>query len=298
MADEVVEKKRQGEDGATPASELDDPKLYLNRELSTLSFFRRVLEEAKEPTNPLLERVKFLSIVGSNLDEFFMVRVAGLKQQIAAGLVEVSPDGLTPQEQLAAVRKAVSKLFQEARDCLFQDLLPHLKEAGIHILDYTELNEKQLASVKGYFEQVVFPVLTPLAFDPGRPFPYISNLSLNLAVVIRDQDGVERFARVKVPGTLPHLVPLKRSSGGARKDGTIPYHHYFVWLERVIAANLDVLFPGMQIVAAYAFRVVRDADLVIQELEAYDLLESMEESVRQRRFGSVVRVSVSAYMPA
>src|SRR6185295_13168782 len=147
--------------------------------------------------------VKFLSIVGSNVDEFFMVRVAGLKQQIAAGIVEVAPDGLTPQDQLAAIRKSASKLMEEARDCLFQDLLPQLKEAGIHVLDYAELKEKQLASVKSYFDQVVFPVLTPLAFDPGRPFPYISNLSLNLAVVIRDQDGQERFARVKVPGTLP-----------------------------------------------------------------------------------------------
>jgi len=298
MADEVVENLRKGENGSAPASELDDPKLYLNRELSTLDFFRRVLEEAEEPSNPLLERVKFLSIVGSNVDEFFMVRVAGLKQQIASGIVELSPDGLTPQEQLAAIRKAASQLMQAARDCLYKDLLPQLKEAGIHVLDYTELKDKQLASVKSYFDQVVFPVLTPLAFDPGRPFPYISNLSLNLAVVIRDPDGQERFARVKVPGTLPHLVPLKRSSGAARKDGTIPYHHYFVWLERVIAANLDALFPGMQIVAAYAFRVIRDADLIIQELEADDLLETMEESVRQRRFGSVVRVSVSEDMPA
>jgi polyphosphate kinase len=277
---------------------LDDPKLYINRELSLLEFFRRVLEEAKDLNNPLLERVKFLSIVASNMDEFFMVRVAGLKQQIAAGVVETSPDGSTPAEQLAIVRKSAAKLLVEARDCLYADLLPQLKAAGIHLLDYAELNEKQLGSVKKYFEDVVFPVLTPLAFDPGRPFPYISNLSLNLAVIIRDRDGVERFARVKVPGTLPHLVPLKRSSGAARKDGSVPFHHYFVWLEQVIAAHLDMLFPGMQIVAAYAFRVIRDADVVIQELEADDLLETMEESMRQRRFGSVVRVSVNDSMPA
>ena len=283
---------------ASPAgSDLDDPKLYLNRELSLLEFFRRVLEEAKDPGNALLERVKFLSIVASNMDEFFMVRVAGLKQQIAAGVVEISPDGLTPAEQLAVVRKSAGKLMVESRDCLYTDLLPQLHAAGIHLLEYGELNEKQLASVKKYFEDVVFPVLTPLAFDPGRPFPYISNLSLNLAVTIRDPGGVERFARVKVPGTLPHLVPLKRSSGAARKDGTVPFHHYFVWLEQVIAAHLDMLFPAMQIVAAYAFRVIRDADIVIQELEADDLLETMEESVRQRRFGSVVRISVNDAMP-
>jgi polyphosphate kinase len=283
---------------AAPAGpDLDDPKLYINRELSLLEFFRRVLEEARDPGNPLLERVKFLSIVASNMDEFFMVRVAGLKQQIAAGVVELSPDGLTPAEQLAAVRKSATRLMQEARDCLYTDLLPQLNTAGVHLLDYSDLNEKQLASVKKYFEDVVFPVLTPLAFDPGRPFPYISNLSLNLAVIVRDREGVERFARVKVPGTLPHLVPLKRSSGAARKDGTVPFHHYFVWLEQVIAAHLDLLFPGMQIVASYAFRVIRDADVVIQELEADDLLETMEESMRQRRFGSVVRVSVNEAMP-
>jgi polyphosphate kinase len=283
--------------GSEPIANLDDPKLYLNRELSLLEFQQRVLDEARDPTSPLLERVKFLAILGSNLDEFFMVRVAGLKQQLAAGVIEISPDGLTPAEQLAAVRKAVSRLMLAARDCLLNELLPQLHEAGIHLLDYSELNDKQTAYVKNYYDEVVFPVLTPLAFDPGRPFPYISNLSLNLAVILRDEEGVERFARVKVPGTLPHLVPLRRSSGAVRKDGTVPYHHSFVWLEHVIAANLEALFPGMQIVASYPFRVIRDADIAIQELEAYDLLETMEESVRQRRFGSVVRVTVTEAMP-
>ncbi len=283
---------------AATISGLDDPKLYLNRELSLLEFFHRVLDEARDPANPLLERVKFLAILGSNLDEFFMVRVAGLKQQLAAGVVEISPDGLTPAGQLAAVRKSVTRLMLAARDCLLGELLPGLHEAGIHILDYNGLSDRQQAYVKSYFDEVVFPVLTPLAFDPGRPFPYISNLSLNLAVTLRDEDGLERFARVKVPGTLPHLVPLKRSSGAVRKDGTVPFHHYFVWLEHVIAANLEALFPGMQILASYPFRVIRDADMAIQELEAYDLLETMEESVRQRRFGSVVRVTVNEAMPA
>jgi polyphosphate kinase len=283
---------------AAAAPDLDDPKFYLNRELSFIEFTRRVLDEAKSPANPLLERVKFLAIVGSNMDEFFMVRVAALKQQIAAGVVELSPDGLTPLEQLAQVRKASARLLNEARDCWQQELLPHLRAAGIHVLDYAELNDKQLAWVRKYFEEVVFPVLTPLAFDPGRPFPYISNLSLNLAVLIRDEAGEQRFARVKVPGTLPHLVPLTRSSGAVRKDGTVPHHHFFVWLEQVIAANLEALFPGMHLEAVHPFRVVRDADIAIQELEAYDLLETMEESVRQRRFGSVVRVSVGETMPA
>jgi polyphosphate kinase len=281
-----------------PAPDLSDPGLYINRELSQLEFFQRVLDEARDESNPLLERVKFLAIVGSNLDEFFMVRVAALKQQIAAGVVDVSPDGLTAAEQLAAVRRAATRLMVGARDCLLAELLPRLNDAGIHVLDYAELSSRQQAIVSKYFDEVVFPVLTPLAFDPGRPFPYISNLSLNLAVIIRDLAGNERFARVKVPGTLPHLVPLKRSSGAVRPDGTVPHHHYFVWLEQVIAAHLDALFPGMQIVAAHPFRVIRDADLLLQELEIYDLLETMEESVRQRRFGSVVRVTVNEAMPA
>lgn len=276
---------------------LDDPKLYFNRELSLLEFFARVLEEARDERNPLLERVKFLSIVGSNLDEFFMVRVGGLKQQIEAGLVDVSPDGLSPAEQLAAIRKAALKLMQEARIGWQAELLPRLAEAGIQVLNYSQLTEAQKTKIDQYFDEVVYPVLTPLAFDPGRPFPHISNLSLNLAVLIRDKKGPERFARVKVPNTLPRLIPIKRSSGGTRKDGTVPHNHYFVWLEQVMAAHLDKLFPGMTIVQAHPFHVTRDADVVIKELEAGDLMESMEQTVRQRRFGSVVRVKLTEAMP-
>jgi polyphosphate kinase len=277
---------------------LADPKLYINRELSQLEFFRRVLEEAEDPSNPLLERVKFLAIVGSNTDEFFMVRVAGLKQQLSAGVVDVSPDGLTAAEQLAAVRRVSSRLMADARAYLQKHLLPELDQAGIHVLDYTALPEKQRARVDEYFDQVVYPVLTPLAVDPGRPFPHISNLSLNLAIMIRDQRGRERFARLKVPDTLPRFVPIKSSSGSVRKDGTVPYHHYFVWLDQVIIAHIAKLFPGMEVIEAHPFRVTRDADIDIQELEAMDLLESMEESVRQRRFGIVVKVTVNSSMPA
>ena len=275
---------------------LDDPNLFINRELSLLEFNRRVLEEAQDEANPLLERAKFLAIVGSNMDEFFMVRVAGLKQQIEAGVVDTSPDGLAPQEQLALIRKSAAKLMQDARACLV-DLLLKLDEAGLHVSDYDDLSESQRAKVDEYFHEVVFPVLTPLAFDPGRPFPHISNLSLNLAVLIRDAKGQQHFARIKVPGTLPRLVPIKRSSGSTRKDGTIPHHHYFTWLEQVITAHLATLFPGMEVIEAHPFRVTRDADIVIQELEAADLLETMEASVRQRRFGSVVRVTINAGMP-
>lgn len=289
---------KQGVDGNPVKIDLNDPKLFINRELSLLEFQRRVLEEARDENNPLLERIKFLAILGSNLDEFFMVRVAGLKKQVDAGVLDLPPDGITPAEQLAAIRKLALQLLTQSRECLRDELMPGLNRAGIHIMSYSGLTEKQRSTVKNYFDEVIFPVLTPLAFDPGHPFPHISNLSLNLAVLICDQNGKEHFARIKVPNTLPRLLPIKRSSGGVRKDGTVPHHHYFVWLEDVIAANLDVLFPGMEIIEAHPFRVTRDADTIIQELEAADLLETMEQSVRQRRFGSVVRVTVNDEMPS
>ncbi|HET9298624.1 MAG TPA: polyphosphate kinase 1 [Candidatus Polarisedimenticolaceae bacterium] len=262
-------------------TDLDDPALYVNRELGLLAFQRRVLEEAVDPGNPLLERVKFLAILGSNLDEFFMVRVAGLKQQVEAGVTEVSPDGRTPAQQLDAVRQEACDLMIAARACLEETLLPELAAAGIRVVDYGSLDGPARHALRAWFERTVFPVLTPLAFDPGRPFPHISNLSLNLAVLLRDLDGHERFARVKVPGTLPRLVAVE--ADGAR---------VFVWLEDVVAAHLETLFPGMQVLESHPFRVVRNADFDIQELEAADLLETVEEGVRRRRFGEVVRLTV------
>jgi polyphosphate kinase len=275
---------------AAEALALDDPKLYINRETSLLEFQRRVLEEARDPKTPLLERVKFLSIVGSNLDEFFMVRVAGLKEQIAAGLHEVGPDGMTPEAQLEAIRSSVIEIMDEANACFRNELIPMLDEQDIHVLRYEELDERQREKADEYFQEVIFPVLTPLAFDPGRPFPHISNLSLNLAVLIRDNERVERFARIKVPDSLPQLV----SVNGARKK----HEKSFVWIEEVIAANLTSLFPGMEVLEAHPFHVTRDADLEIQELEAGDLLESIEEGVRARRFQRVVRLKVNSGMPA
>ena len=276
--------------------EIESPKWFINRELSALAFQYRVLEEAMDETNPLLERIKFLAIVGSNLDEFFMVRVAGLKKQVDAGVVDVPPDGLTPAEQLAEIRKVASSLMNEAADYFKNSLLPTLKDSGINIIDYQDLNKRQKESIEAYFRDVIFPVLTPLAFDPGHPFPHISNLSLNLAVLLKDKKGVEHFARIKVPNTLPRLVPIKRSSGSVRKDGTVPYYHYFVWLEQVISVNLASLFPGMEVIESHPFRVIRDADMAIQELEAADLLETMEQTVRQRRFGSVVLILINDTM--
>src|SRR5208283_4083240 len=233
-------RKRRSEPGSDhnePAAlPLDDPSLYVNRELSLLSFQLRVLEEAQDEQNPLLERVKFLSIVGSNLDEFFMVRVAGLKSQLESGALESGPDGMPPADELIAIRDRVTELYKNGQDCLRSQLLPGLKKEGIHIVYYSQLAPPQAAVADRYFSETVFPTLTPLAFDPGRPFPHISNLSLNLAVLIRDPQGVEHFARVKVPDSLPQLVPLQSALKEPKPKSKAkvlkpPKPQYFVWLE-------------------------------------------------------------------
>jgi len=294
-------KTAQVEASPSPVPNLDSPQLYINREQSLLQFQWRVLEEAQDPANPLLERVKFLSIVGSNLDEFFMVRVAGLKQQVDAGIYELSPDGAAPSGQLEAIRAEATRLMAAARECLWRDLIPALAEQDVRVLDYKNLSQAQRTIADDYFREVVFPVLTPLALDPGRPFPHISNLSLNLAMLIRGKDGEERFARLKVPDTLPQFVKVSVAPAAPSRPGKRAKAHSpqaFVWLEQVIAANLDALFPGMEIVETHPFHITRDADLSIQELEADDLLEEIEESIRQRRFGTVVRLKVTEEMPA
>jgi polyphosphate kinase len=278
--------------------QLPPSTLVLNRELSLLEFQRRVLDEALDESNPLLERLKFLAIFGSNMDEFFMVRVSGIRKQVESRIMEVFPDGLTPPEALAAMRKVSIELYGNALNFFNKKLVPKLDKVGVHLLDYHKLSGAQLEKVNAYFNEVVYPVLTPLALDPGHPFPHISNLSLNLAIVIKDKKGQEKFARLKVPDTLPRLVPIKRSSGSARKDGTIPHHHYFVWLEQIIMANLAPLFPGLEVAAVYPFRIIRDADIEIQEIEADDLLENMQQSIRKRKFGSVVQVEIYEDMPA
>ena len=272
------------------AADLDSPQLYVNRELALIEFQRRVLGEADDPAVPLLERVRFLSIFGSNMDEFFMIRLAGLKQQVAAGVQDTGPDGMTPAEQLAAVRRMAEDIQQHALRIWRDRLVPALDSEGIRIVDYDALSIEARIVLRSYFETSVFPVLTPLAVDPSRPFPHISNLSLNLAVVIRDPAGHEHFARVKVPGTLPSLVPVPQAPD--LPPGT------FVPMDRLIAANLDALFPGEQILEVHPFRVTRNADFVIQELEAGDLLETIEESIRQRQFGFVTRLTYEPTMPA
>ena len=275
-----------------PALTLESPELYINRELSLLEFQKRVLEQAQDPENPLLERVKFLSIVSSNLDEFFMVRVAGLQGQAASGAQETSVDGLPAATQLQLIRDEVRRLVEEIQDLLRDTLLPALEREGIRISDIASLPAAERSAMDSYFLQNVFPVLTPLAFDPGRPFPHISSGSLNLAVVVGDNQGTENFARVKVPDSLPRLIPVVSGSRQAKISKSSKPERTFVWLEQLITANLHLLFPGMEIVEAYPFRVTRDAEVAIQELESDDLLESVEEAMRQRRFSSVVRLQV------
>jgi len=271
-------------------SSLDDPSLFYSRELSWLEFNERVLEEAIDEDNPLLERVKFAAIFSTNLDEYFMIRVAALKQQVEAEIVKRSNDGRLPAEQIAAISHRLRGSLGRFAKLLHDEIFPALEHAGITIRRYADIDEPGRASLKEIFEQRVFPVLTPLAVDQGHPFPYISNLSLSLAVEMyeaSDDGPIMRFARVKVPQSLPRLMPIP-SAGG---------HAEFVLLEDVIAHNLDALFPGLDIRASYGFRVTRDADLDLQEDEADDLLLAIESELRKRRFGEPVRLEVEASMP-
>jgi polyphosphate kinase len=270
-------------------SELERPELYINRELSWIEFNRRVFEEAQDSHHPLLERVKFLSIFDTNLDEFIMVRLAGLKDQLVAHVPSLSPDGMTAEQQLVAVRQALAPLMQEVTQYWRNELMPLLAVQHIHILDYEQLDEQQRAAMRIYFEREVFPVLTPLAVDPGHPFPHISNRSLNLAVAISGG----HFARVKVPPSLPRLVPVPLVPLNEKATGAVA----FVWLEQLISAHLNMLFPGFDVWESYPFRVLRDADIEIREDESSDLLESIEQGLRERRFGAVVNLAVNPSMP-
>ena len=296
--------------------DLDDSSLYLNRELSWLEFNRRVLQEAlNQDGHPLLERVKFLAIFHSNLDEFFMIRVSGLKQQVQAGAVKAPPDGMLPGEQLAAIRRRLLPMLDEGTSTWQDDLKPKLRDAGIRIHSHEDLSSAQRTWLTDYFLREVFPVLTPLVFDPGHPFPHISNLSVNLAVKLIDpQSGDVHYGRIKVPATLPRLIELpselfakpvvsakrraKSNGRGPEEEPSSPEEHNFVWLEQVVAANIAALYQGVEIKEVYSFRVTRDADLEIQEDEADDLLRTIEQGIRLRRFGPVVRLEIERAMPA
>jgi polyphosphate kinase len=273
---------------------------YINRELSWLDFNERVLEEALDERLPLLERVKFLSIFSSNLDEFFMIRISGLRSQLEAGILKAPPDGMTPGEQLAEIRERLQPMLKAVMKCWHQDLLPKLASAGINVLAYDQLKSRQRKLLRRHFKSEIFPVLTPLAFDPGHPFPHISNLSINLAVEIRDPQEGERFARVKVPHLLDRMlrIPSEEKADQYERLGlSEPASDNFVWLEQVVIANLDLLFPGLDVVSAHPFRVTRDADVEIEEDEASDLLTAMQEVVGQRHFGSAVRLEIAKRMP-
>jgi polyphosphate kinase len=265
--------------------ELSNSETVYNREISWLNFNWRVLNEALDSRNPLLERLRFIAITASNLDEFFRKRVGGLKRQKAAGIAHLTLPGLTPEQQLQIISKAVRPMIEAQEKCLAQDILPALAEQGLRIFSYAELDFEQQQWLRAYYLREVYPILTPLAVDPGHPFPFLSNLSLSLGVFLRDPVNEEiQFARVKVPQNRSRWVKLDN-----------PLH--VVPLEQVMIHNLDTLFTGVDILAAYPFRITRNADIARNEEEADDLLELINEELRELRFAAVVRLEIDAAMP-
>jgi polyphosphate kinase len=261
---------------------------FLNRELSWLDFNARVLELAEDATLPLLERVKFLAIFAGNLDEFYMVRIAGLKRRQSTGLTVRSPDGLTIREQLELITERTQQLVQRHANAFLKDIAPRLETEGIRFVHWEDLADGEARRLREYFRDQVFPVLTPLAVDPAHPFPYISGLSLNLAVMVRDPEGgVSHFARVKVPNNVPRFVPVGAIDGGQAT---------FLPLEDLIAAHLPQLFPGLEVVSHHLFRVTRNADLEVEEDRDEDLLQALERELARRRFGPAVRLEVTETM--
>ena len=294
----VVDKKqikmsrmnKSGVSSSIAPTDLHDPSLYSNRELSWLEFNQRVLDQALDDYHPLLERVKFLAIVAANLDEFFMVRVATLLRKRRAGLEQVSVDGMTVSEQLAAIRQRAALLMRDQAACWNDSLRPALADHGIRILEPDEITDSVRRFLASYFRSEVFPVLTPLAFDPGHPFPLISGRTQNFAVVVRHRRRT-KFARVKVPLILPRFVPIPHPSAPGVSG------HTFAFLEDVIRMNIGELFPGVEVVAAHLFRVIRDSDMEVPEDGADDLLESVDRTLKQLRHGSPSLLQVHATMP-
>ena len=276
---------------------LTDPSLYIPRDLSLLEFQRRVLEQAQDERIPLLERVKFLGIFGSNMDEFFMLRVSSLRRRIA----ENNGSAQELSTELAAVRTLSCDLYAAALQCFHQDILPKLEKAGIRLLDYSQLTKHQKERVYNYFKKTVSPLLIPLPLSYGHAFPHISNLYLNLAVVLQDKKGSIKLMRLQVPDTLPRLFPVKHSSGKSRKNGKTTDNYSFLWLEQIIIDHLDDVFPDAKVLGVHPFRIIRDAALQIDDLE-YDPLENVEESIQQlklqrREFGAVMQVAIYKDMP-
>lgn len=279
------------------------PDLYINRELSWLEFNRRVLDEAAKKSTPLLARTRFAAIFASNLDEFFMIRVAGVKRKAVAGIGDPGPDGRTPMQQLRSIQRVTQKLLSEQAKLVHDDLLPRLSRNGIHVERYADLDEEAQLALQRVFEHEIFPVLTPQAVDRGRRFPHVSNDSLNLIVVLRGEEGT-RFARVKVPALLPRFVPVPSSEPEGETGRVLAENRSkatrLTWLEDIISANLGRLFPGNDIVAAYPFHLLRDSDVEPDEDDDdhEDLLEIMRETLSQRPFGTIVRLDIDHTMPA
>jgi polyphosphate kinase len=271
---------------------LSDPSLYINRELSWLGFNNRVLEQARDKRHPLLERVRFVSISETNLDEFFMIRVAGLQQQVASELPNPVPDGMTPEEQLLRIHDHTEEFFEERRRIMNTELVPALEAEGIRMVSYDKVRAAERRELRERFVRDILPILTPLAIDPAHPFPHISNLSLNVLVVIGDA-GRRVMARIKVPTTIDRFMRLPDEDRG---PGERPEMR-FVRVEEIISANLDELFPGKEVLASYIFQVTRNADFVIEEDEASDLLQAIEDELESRWFGQSVRLVVSDEMP-
>jgi len=293
----TLPEERRNDGAVTPSKLIDAKQLLFNREFSLLEFFRRVLEEALDESQPLLERLKFLAIFTSNVDEFFMIRVSGLKEEFEHDMAALSPDGMTPASQLAEIRERLLPMLAEQSRCLLEEVLPQLRAQGILIESYESLSGEERRALDEYFEEQIFPVLTPQAVDPSHPFPYISSLSLNLGLMVAPlpEHGITsslvgkidpRFARIKVPPLVPRLIPI--GDEGSK----------FILLEDLIAANIHQMFPRMRASACHAFRVTRDADIEIREDEADDLLRIMQKTLRKRRFGMAVRLEVASTMPA
>jgi polyphosphate kinase len=274
--------------------DLENSTLYINREVSWTRFNRHVLDEARDESHPLLERVKFLAIFANNLDEYFMVRVSGLQRQLEKGVLKSPPDGMTPQQQLEAIRQMLLPDLSMLYDTWHKDILPKLASSGINIHLYTDLPDQQKEQMRKYFIDEIFPVLTPLVFDSAHPFPFISNRSLNLAIVVRNQNNKDFFARVKVPTNLfSRLIKIPpENSGESGGDASVHY----VYLEDLISANLDKLFPGMEVIASSPFRITRDADIDIEVDDASDLLTTVEEVMEQRARGKPVRIELECSM--
>ncbi len=270
---------------------LDDPSLYINREINWLDMNERIFEESFDETNPLLERAKFLAICGGNLDEFFMVRVSGLKRQVLKGALKAPPDGLTPVQQLSEIRIKVKNLTKKYAKCWSEKMIPALEQEGIHITKVSDLDKKQKAIVKKLFKNQIYPTLTPLAMDVAHPFPFISNLSLNLAVTITHPEKGEKYARIKVPARLFNRFVEIPASSPEKKSQT------FVLLEDIIISHIDMLFPGLEVTGAYPFRITRNAEIQISFDKASDLLTAVEEGIESRRIGFPVRLQIDDSMP-